>query len=377
MLCAGPLPLAKPQPYRDTRCNMERNETAAADTAHFFLPDLCDRRAVGVLVLVAELLAIVLALAGTGLTADFWENLGLTSLFVQWIALSSAAVLCRLKPWLATLQARTAAIAVYGVIVVDALIFSMLAQYLYGSILRPASPGGTPSSTLVLTHVLIAAIIGGLILRYFYVQEQLRRQKEAGLQARIQALQSRIRPHFLFNSMNIIASLIATDPDTAENVVLDLADLFRASLRDAGDEVTLAHELDLCRRYIRIEQLRIGDRLQVDWRLGDTPLDEVRIPLLTLQPLIENAIYHGIQPLAGEGTVTISVGYNNNEVRISVTNPVVPPTLVTTGHQGNRMALDNIRYRLSALYGPAAGVVSVSNGETYGTTLHYPFKISR
>lgn len=355
-------------------------QTAAPTVDHFFLPDLCGRRAVGVVVLVAELLAIVLVLARTGFAGEMWSELGITSLFVQWVALTTAVALCALRQPLARMQRHMAAAIAYGVIVLDALIFSLIAQYGYGSLLGPFAPQGEPSFAAVAANVLIAAIIGGLVLRYFYVQEQLRLQQEAELQARIQALQSRIRPHFLFNSMNIIASLIVTDPRTAEVVVEDLADLFRASLHDAGNEVSLAHELDLCRRYVRIEQLRMGERLRVDWQVDDIPLNDLRIPLLTLQPLLENAIYHGIQPLAEGGTVTLQITYRDGIVTIHVTNPVSPLTAAgpgAGGHRGNRMALDNIRHRLQALYGPGAGISADRNADTYGMTLHYPFNISR
>ncbi|MFP5441587.1 MAG: sensor histidine kinase [Gammaproteobacteria bacterium] len=368
---------------------MERNDKSGANgpagparpaddttTENFFLPDLCGWNSIGVLALVAELLAIVLVLARSGLTADAWLDLAVTSLFVQWIALSSAAILCRLRKRLSTLQRNLAAVAAFGVIVADALVFSLAAQYIYGAAIGAANPATGPTTTTVVSHVLIAAIIGGLIMRYFYVQEQLRLQQEAELKARIQALQSRIRPHFLFNSMNIIASLIVTDPDTAESVVEDLSDLFRASLHDAGSEVTLAHELDLCRRYVRIEQLRLGSRLRVEWQLGDAPLAELRIPLLTLQPLLENAIYHGVQPLPEGGTVTVSVAYRDGQVRIEVENPVTEAP-AETSHRGNRMAMDNIRHRLRAMYGPGAGIEGGRRGATYGTVLHYPFNIDR
>lgn len=361
---------------------MERTQAPALAADHFFLPDLCGRRAVGVVVLVAELLAIVLSLTRTGFGADLWGELGLTSLFVQWVALTTAMALCALRKPLANMQRQMAATIAWGVVVVDALVFSLLTQYAYIPLLGPLAPQGQPSLDAVAANVCIAAIIGGLVLRYFYVQEQLRLQQEAELQARIQALQSRIRPHFLFNSMNIIASLIVTDPRTAEGVVEDLADLFRASLKDAGNEVTLAHELDLCRRYIRIEQLRMGNRLKVDWQLDDTPLNDLRIPLLTLQPLLENAVYHGIQPLAEGGTVTVQVTYGNGVVRIRVTNPVGATVPADRGesaaaHRGNRMALENIRHRLQALYGPGARITAGRDGDSYGTELQYPFNISR
>ena len=147
--------------------------------------------------------------------------------------------------------------------------------------------------------------------------------------------------------MNIIASLIPTRPQAAEQAEEDLSELFRASLARAGTEVTLAHELDLCRRYLALESLRLGERLKVDWKVGDVP-EQLPIPLLTLQPLLENAVVHGIQPRVDGGVITVAIQYHSGRIDILVSNPVsdVP-------HQqgGNRMALDNIRDRLRNLYG--------------------------
>ena len=148
-------------------------------------------------------------------------------------------------------------------------------------------------------------------LRYNYIQRSLHTREESELHARIQALQSRIRPHFLFNSMNIIASLIPVDPDVAETVVEDLSELFRASLQEEGSEVSIEEELALCRRYTRIEYLRLGERLNIEWQIEDA-VESVKIPLLTLQPLLENAIYHGIQPMPEGGTITVSLAYSAN-----------------------------------------------------------------
>jgi two-component system sensor histidine kinase AlgZ len=348
----------------------------APPPATFFMPDLCSGRSVAVLILVAELLSLVLVLAKHGLRDSAWTDLALVSLYAQLVTLLTAAALCQLRRLLARLPRHVAALGAFAVILGVATAMALVANEAYANLLASTHlrPAGSRD---VLAHVLIAGIIGGLVLRYFYVQEQLRAQQEAELQARIQALQSRIRPHFLFNSMNIIASLIAVDPDAAETAVEDLSDLFRASLRDAGTEVTLREELDLCRRYMRIEQLRMGDRLRIDWLVEDIPLDEIRIPLLTLQPLLENAIYHGIQPRAEGGTVTVRVGWLDGQVRIAVTNPLVSAPPGATGHTGNRMALANIRHRLHAFYGELAGLESGPAGDSYGTTLHYPFNIGR
>ena len=217
-----------------------------------------------------------------------------------------------------------------------------------------------------------AGIITGMVLRYFYVQEQLREQEQSELQSRIQALQSRIRPHFLFNSMNIIASLIPTEPDTAESVVEDLSELFRASLNEAGNQVPISEELALCERYVRIEGLRLGDRLRVHWDICDYP-SSLKIPLLTLQPLLENAIYHGIQPLPEGGTVDVKLRYDGEIVHVDITNPVPPPESRGLS-KGNQMAINNINSRLSVLYGNSAALDVEERGDCYVTTLRYPFR---
>jgi len=221
----------------------------------------------------------------------------------------------------------------------------------------------------ILRQLVISGIIAALALRYFYVQQQLRQQEQSELRSRIQALQSRIRPHFLFNSMNIIASLIESDPQTAEVVVEDLAELFRASLNDAGNQVPLGDELMLCERYVRIEALRLGPRLTLDWQLEPVPAG-VRIPLLTLQPLLENAIYHGIQPLPEGGTITVRLWFDR-QVNVEISNPV-PAERAIRESQSNRMALQNIRSRLAVLYGPRAELATEERNGHFFTTLRFP-----
>ncbi|MDX1802673.1 MAG: sensor histidine kinase, partial [Alcanivorax sp.] len=263
-----------------------------------------------------------------------------------------------------------AATAVVVLVVVDTLIFSIIARFILDWVLRDMGHQVALLDQDILVNSLIAAIIAGLVMRYFYVQEQLRQKDQAELQARIQALQSRIRPHFLFNSMNIIASLIAVDPDAAEQVVEDLSVLFRASLKSSGNEVTLAEELSLCQRYIHIEQLRMGDRLQVEWHI-QVDAENVMIPLLTLQPLLENAIYHGIQPLSAGGVVNIRAQAREGQLVLSISNPKPPGE---GHHSGNRMALENIRHRLEALYGEAVTLETRPQEQQYEVEIRYPLQ---
>jgi two-component system sensor histidine kinase AlgZ len=334
-----------------------------------FLPDFCTGQSVIVLVVAAELLAVVMSLIASLYEHVSALDFAMLSIFIQWVALSSAAILCILSKRLRAMPRAMAASLVGLLVVLDTFLFSLAARAIMDwFVVGAADPSYRIWSNEVLIHSTIAAILAGVVMRYFYVQEQLRIKDEAELQSRIQALQSRIRPHFLFNSMNIIASLIAVDPKTAEEVVEDLSRLFRASLREAGDEVNLGHELELCRRYIRIEQLRMGERLKVEWQIHVDP-ETIRIPLLTLQPLLENAIYHGIQPLNEGGTVQVSVRNEGEDIVLRVGNPIPDRE---SQHRGNRMALENIRHRLEALYGRQASVASGAKDGHYEVVISYP-----
>ena len=334
-----------------------------ARTDHFVIPELCNTRALALLILFSELLVLVLLFAGGEVS---WVRLGLMSLAVQWVALVSAAVLCLLRGFLTKLGvALGTSMAMLTVVLVTTGL-----GYL-NEVVIDRGPGALER---ILGHVVIAAIITGLVLRYFYVQQRLRVQEQSELQSRIQALQSRIRPHFLFNSMNIIASLIAVDPDTAETVVEDLSELFRASLNEAGNQVSIDDELSLCERYLRIEALRLGDRLELVWDV-EPHEDTVMIPLLTLQPLLENAIYHGVQPLPEGGTIAVQVAYNGDKVAVNIRNPL-PGDGAAKESEGNRMALKNIRTRLAVLYGNDANLVTEARGDEFVTELNFPKLIS-
>lgn len=335
----------------------------------FFLPDFCATQPLLMLILAAQLLAVLLVLAGIERLTPFpWDRLILTTFLVQWITLVSAALLCKLRHRLQTLRSATAAGISFLIVVGIVALFSALAK----PILHFARIDFFYQVTNedVLRNTLIGAIIAGLILRYFYLQEQLRARQRTELTARLQALQSRIRPHFLFNSMNIIASLIHVDPDKAEQVVEDLSELFRASLKAEG-EIDMEQELALCQHYINIEALRLGDRLHVEWRLNVAP-EDLQIPALTLQPLIENAIYHGVEPRSEQSTVRITLDYDGKTVNIIIINPVAPAGARKT--KGNQMAIDNIRQRLLAHYGEAALLSMYSDDVIHTTRVSYPLQ---
>ncbi len=333
----------------------------------FFLPDLCNTQSILFLVLIAELLVFILVLMDSGIAEFGWAELGLTSLFVQWLALSSAAILCRLRKFMGTISVPLATTMAYGIVLMLTLVLSLLSAWIMDG---QEFQWQYANWDLVIRNLVISSIITGLIFRYLYLQQQFTRQKHAELRARIQALQSRIRPHFLFNSMNIIASLVSVDPELAEDVVEDLSALFRASLSDIDTgQVSLAEELDLCHRYIRIETLRLDERLRVDWNIEVDP-DTISIPLLTLQPLLENAIYHGIQPLTNGGVVSVKISERAGNLTIVVQNPLGNHN--NQHSSGNKMALDNIYSRLQAIYGSKARVETIENGDTFEIRLSYP-----
>jgi len=332
----------------------------------FFVPDLCQVNSVLFVVILTQLLAFILSLVTAQQTLIDWEYLGPLSLFCQSIALSSAAVICWLRNKVRTRRIGIVISYFMGVILGVTVLYSWLSsQFLVLDL-------GENISLFIIKNVLISAIIAMLLLRYFFLQFQWREQKQAELRARIEALQARIKPHFLFNSMNTIASLISIDPEQAEEAVLDLSTLFRATLNNQVMLIPLEDELSLCRRYLNIEALRLGKRLHIDWQLETDNMankNQIKIPPLTLQPLVENAIYHGIQPRTEGGTITIKSHYKNDTVYILISNPYKPSL---DQHQGNHVALDNIRSRLSGIFDSRAVLKMSQLDDVYTVTLRIP-----
>ncbi len=333
-----------------------------------FLPNLCQPTAVFILMLAGELLALALALVHAGLPRFDWAMFGQISLLVQWIMLCSVALICPLRRFLQRMSPIVAGSIAYLLVFAVTALVSCVVIWL----LQDAEGESLYDGYWLLNNLVLAAIFAGIALRYLYVHQQLINQQQAELQARIQALQSRIRPHFLFNSMNALASLITIDPDRAEELVVDLSALFRATLAEPT-MVTLAKELELCRHYADIEQLRVGDRLAVEWQISG-PVEQVQIPNLTLQPLLENAVVHGVQPLPEGGVVEVVVNAEDGMVDICVRNPL-PKSTRTEISGGNRMALDNIRKRLEAHFGSRSKLTAGAEDGSYVTRLSYPFAL--
>ncbi len=328
----------------------------------FFLPDFCGTRAIFAVVVLAEIFALMLVVAGGA--ADPWAQLGLTSLFMLAIALSGAALLCTLRPWLARLSDTLAGGLAYLLLMVLLLVYT-LGIYWY------ARQSGVPlvGEEFPLRSLLLGAMVSALALRYLYVRQQWQRRLRAEAEARIQALQARIRPHFLFNSLNTIAGLTHASPDKAEEAVLDLAELMRAALGDGRALVPLSEELILCRHYIEMERLRLGDRLQVEWQLEPGLPEQTPIPPLSLQPLLENAVYHGIEPRLEGGRVVIAARHLDGCLEISLENPA--DTAGIEAH-GNQMALENIRQRLALHFNGRAALACQAEDGRFRVVMTLP-----
>lgn len=335
-----------------------------------FIPNLCEVSAVFLLILMIGLLSLLLALAPAEQTG-FWERFALITFFAQWLGLINASVLCVLKNWLNKQSLNVCASISFISMLFVSILFSALVVYL-GRVF--AIPGVVDDSGLqyfMLRNTAISGIIYAVVLRYFYMQYQWRSNLQAQSHAQVQALKARIRPHFLFNSMNTIACLVHIDANKAEKAVEDLSDLFRASLQEHTIH-TLEDELNLVESYIDIEYLRLDSRLSVDWQLDDDALN-IEVPSLCLQPLVENAIYHGVEPLPEGGIIKISAQLENNRLCLSVSNPVTSDGAMSR-HKGNHMAQQNIRTRLELMYGDEAEFTITAEPEMYTVSIGIPLK---
>lgn len=344
----------------------------AKQDASCFLPDLCRAEALFMVILGAELLAIVLSLALPLHARSILLDLALNSLFIQWIALSSAGALCLARPCFAGLSDRRAGLLSLAVILAVALIVSELGwRFLYAAARRPDLGQGL-HGLFLLRSVGITAIVAAIVLRYLYIQHQWRNNIETIARLRYEALQARIRPHFLFNCLNTIAGLTRKSPALAEQSIEDLADLFRASLLAPTEMFEIRQEWTICKTYLRIEQQRLGARLRVRWEIDGLPEDAL-IPPLTLQPLLENMIYHGIERIPGGGEIRIRGALRDRLIQLEFANPLPTVDLEAT-HRGNRLAQQNIRERLRAGFGRQGRLAVRQDEETYRVGLSFAYR---
>lgn len=331
------------------------------------LPDFCRPPRIAAVCGIVQLAVLLLFLSPLGVHPGGPTTFLAASAFAQWLALSAAVLLCRLGPALAGLPLVLASAAASTLVgMVSALAAWLL--YVLDRELQYRALQHLGAVQFSLGTALMMALLCAVMLRYFYVREQWQAQVKANAAAALQALQARINPHFLFNSMNTIAALVRKDPATAERAVEDLSDLFRAALGDERADAGLAEELQVVRQYLAIEQLRLGERLQVQWHLAED-LPACRLPRLLLQPLFENAVLHGIAPRAEGGTIQVHVTHTGGHLRLTLSNPLVPDADDAHGH-GH--ALASVTRRLELYYGGRARLQTAREDGLFVIRLELP-----
>ena len=291
------------------------------------------------LVLAGEALALVLALGGDQ-SQGWLVPFGLASLGIQWVAVGTLCALFLLRRQLTKLSPPALAWSCLGMLLAMTLLVSFAA-----SGVLDLAPGPDPYALpFVLRMCLIALVVGLLAVIAFQNYAEAKRLAVRTKQLELESLRARIRPHFLFNTLNTGAALVHARPDEAERVLLDLADLFRTALR-GPQEIPLAEELALARRYLDIEALRLGPRLVVRWQ-QPPELPDIEVPALSIQPLVENAVRHGIEPRRGGGTLDLGVRIVGDAVEVMVANDLPDAAPPASGHA---IGLASSRRRVDAL----------------------------
>jgi two-component system sensor histidine kinase AlgZ len=342
--------------------NLSAVEALEGDTA-VYPPSFCGWRQLLAVVVITEVSVVLVAVGRGGLPG--WQWFGMATLYAQWMALFCASGLCVTTGWTGRLSARGAWIGSWLITVLLALAFSYAAWLAA----RLGSPGLVQDSAglFVVSSVFAVGLVSLVFFRYLVIRARWRAQLLAQAEARVQALQARIQPHFLFNSLNTIASLIPDQPDSAEAATLDLADIFRGSMRRADQLIPLADELRLARQYLDMEKRRLGGRLEIDWRVDDLPPGAAMLPLI-LQPLLENAVGHGVQTRPEGGTVSVYGRSEGDQVVITIGNPAA----AAESASGHGMALRNIRERLALAFGSRASLLTNQDRERFYAVLSVP-----
>lgn len=323
------------------------------------------------LIVASNVLAMVLALA----EARSWHALeGIRVLqytfFINWVILSFSAFVDYFQDFFTKLSQKVALTLGFVVLQIIVLLTTCAVNIIQFWAARSTGFSEDVLFHGISLHLGYGILLGAFCLRYLYMREQWLRQQYSELNARIQAMQARIHPHFLFNSLNSVVSLISIDPDKAENMLISLSRLFRASFQELK-LVSLEEEIDLCKQYLSIEKMRLGDRLTVEWNIQATPIELKRatIPLLTLQPLLENSIFHGVEKVLQASTISVLVEILHNQVTIVITNPYSHDKIKS--RTGNGIAIENVEQRLKAYYGPAVKFQVYGGVSLYTTVVSY------
>ncbi len=328
---------------------------------HKLLPDFRNMGTVLRIVLLVNAIAIFVALTQAVSFAHLLQQILYGAALLQPVLLTALLVLYGLDRWLGKLAYRQSVAIIVTIIVLLTLLLDSLGGDLFAA---AADFGGFR----YWRHALEGVVVSLLLLSYF--RWRALALSPAKHEARLQALQARIRPHFLFNSINAVLGIVRADPKRAEAALEDMADLFRMAMADQRELVTLSHEMQLARQYLALERLRMGERLQVRWDIEKMPGDAL-IPPLVLQPLLENAVYHGIEPMAEGGIIEVKIYGEGSELHLQVSNPVAA-TAIPRG-DGNKIALSNIHERLSLLFDVEADYLVERAADSYRVHIIIPY----
>jgi len=331
-------------------------------------PSFCDwRLALGIMAL-TQLSVLLIGLGRyQGIS---WQWLSITSTYGQTLALTCTAVVCSANAWLKHLSTRDAWLGCWVIALLTTIAVSYVCAVI-GTVLG-FGPGQAYLPAFMLKSTLAVALVFMALLKYLNMRSQWQAELVEQADARVQALQARIRPHFLFNSLNTIASLIAEEPGNAERATEDLAELFRGSMRRADTMIRLADELELGRRFLDMEQRRLGERLQLEWEVEELPGAAMVLPLI-LQPLLENAVIHGVQPREEGGLVRVYGRGESENIVITISNPVAAGVDdIHKNESGHGMALNNIRKRLQLAFGDRASLLTNQDKEQFFSVLTMP-----
>lgn len=326
------------------------------------LPDFRQPTQVLRVIVFAQGVALLLAFAPFTLEVSPWYRLGVISLFVLWIALISCLAFSFFTPLLNKVSLWQLALLTQLILLTITAACTLI-SFWYFQQLAPT----VELPSLLFNNLLICFVVALLVTQFLIMADEQSRRITAQSQAELHALQARIRPHFLFNTLNSMAELLHQNAAAAEQALLDLAALFRAAMQSTTS-ISLQEELALCRRYLSLEQWRLGSRLAINWQLA-ADLPELQLPALTLQPLLENAILHGIEPAAAGGEITIRITYTKHMLKVEITNPRAG---ASTKEQHTGMALQNIRQRLAYAFGEDAQMLVVAQASFFQVTLVLP-----
>jgi len=305
-----------------------------------------------------NVVALAAAVVKTSELRSLWTELLEISAMVQPLLILSLLALVALNGWLRRLPGDLGFLAVTLLELGLTITLYRLGRPVLEQALEPAP---------LARYCLLVVLVTVALLVYFRLRE--RALSPALAEARLQALQARIRPHFLYNSMNAVLSLIRQNPKRAEEVLEDMAELFRVLMADNRELTTLEREIELCRRYLDLEQLRLGDRLKADWLIERVPRGAL-VPPLVLQPLIENAVYHGVEPRLTPGLISIHIYGSRDRVHAVLRNPYLEEE---DRHEGNKMALANIRERLQLHFDAEASLTTSVRDGIYEVKIVMPY----